>query len=155
MAKLGNLIKNKRESEGLSLREFSERCNLSHSFIKKLEDGDPRTGKQIGPTMDSLEKLAPALNISLEDLLIKIGYIQDESRKLEHTNFKIMHMGNSFEDSHKDSHQNPKEFPSHVKENDLKYFISDPQSMEYLELAQELFEKKIKVKAIRNLLFKE
>jgi transcriptional regulator with XRE-family HTH domain len=73
MSLLSDLIRTKRLNNGFSLREFSEKCGLSHTYIKNLEESDPRTGKEIVPTVESLGKIAKALNMSLEELLKEIG----------------------------------------------------------------------------------
>ena len=76
METLGSIIKNFRDTNNLSLREFSRKCNLSHTYIDKLEKGvDPRSGKPVEPTLDVLEKISSAINISLDDLLTKLGKI--------------------------------------------------------------------------------
>ena len=76
METLGSIIKNFRDTNNLSLREFSRKCNLSHTYIDKLEKGvDPRSGKPVEPTLDVLEKISSAINISLDDLLTKLGQI--------------------------------------------------------------------------------
>ncbi|MCX8129056.1 MAG: helix-turn-helix domain-containing protein [Clostridia bacterium] len=217
MTRLGELIKSKRESSGLSLRDFSERCTLSHSYIKNLEDGDPRTGKNIIPTIDSLEKIAPALEMSLEELLKRIGYISDSPGKFERSNLKLIRGSKSFEEickeiasktgskinssiyeaieGGKDKNpsllfidtlakyagvdrsffyrentekayeeakerspyysQNEKSSLSHIKDKDLLNFINSPESAEYLQLAKDLYERKIKVKFIRSTFFQE
>lgn len=78
--KLGEVIKKYREKHDLSLREFAEKCGLSHAYIAKLEDGkDPRTGKEIEPTLDTVNKIAVAINMSLDELLKIIGYLDTPS----------------------------------------------------------------------------
>jgi len=98
MTKISGLIKAKRESLGLSLREFAEKCNLSHSYIKNLEDGDPRTGRDITPTLSSLEKLAPVLGISIEDLLKEIGYINDLDERFIPSNLKLVRGNKTYQE---------------------------------------------------------
>lgn len=76
---LGKYIQNYRKKHGLSLRNFAEICDLSHSYIDKLEKGiDPRNNKPILPTIDTLEKIARATNTSLKDLLVSLEYINDD-----------------------------------------------------------------------------
>lgn len=98
MARLGDMIKARRESMGLSLREFAQKCNLSHSYIKNLEDGDPRTGKDIMPTLSSLDKLAPVFCTTVESLLKDIGYIQDTYEGFEPSNLKLIRGERSYEE---------------------------------------------------------
>lgn len=78
MKTLGDLIKEYREEHSLSLRDFANLCEVSHSYVDKLEKGiDPRSGKPVEPTLDVIEKLAKALGLSLESLLRNIGKLGD------------------------------------------------------------------------------
>jgi len=96
MARLGDIVRAKRESMGLSLREFANKCGLSHAYISKLEGGDPKTKKDIMPSISSLEKLAPVLSMSMEELLKEIGYI-DYIKKFEPSNLKLLRNGMTYE----------------------------------------------------------
>ena len=59
---LGNLIKEYRSSHNLSLRDFAQLCGLSHTYISALEKNiDPRTGKPIAPTLDSVKYISNAM----------------------------------------------------------------------------------------------
>lgn len=79
--KLGDLIKQYRNEHQLSLREFATRCGLSHAYIDKLEKGhDPRTGKKVEPTLETLTRVSEAMGISLNDILTKIGYIDPQQK---------------------------------------------------------------------------
>ncbi|KNY28214.1 helix-turn-helix domain-containing protein [Pseudobacteroides cellulosolvens] len=99
MGHLSNLIKTRRQSAGFSLREFSEKCGLSHTYIKNLEETDPRTGKEIVPTVESLDKIARALNMTLEELLKEIGYIKkDTNLSFEGSNLKMIRGSKSYKD---------------------------------------------------------
>jgi len=217
MARLGYMLKAKREKLGLSLRDFADLCDVSHAYIKNIEDGDPRTGKDIAPSIYSLEKLAPVLEMTVEDLLKEIGYIQSTNNSFEPENLKLIRGAKSYEEIAADissdtgekvepsvfealengDDKNPSalfvdvlakyadvnrsffyrkntadvleytkrsapyqyispkdDFPAYVKE-ELKEFIANSGSEEYLRLAKELCDKNIKVKFIRNMLFKE
>ena len=62
---LGEFIKNFRESHGLSLRSFGDKCGLSHTTIDYIEKGyDPRTMKPVNITNEILKKLAAGMNVS-------------------------------------------------------------------------------------------
>jgi transcriptional regulator with XRE-family HTH domain len=76
MPSLEEFIKYNREKMGLSLREFAERCGLSHSYIDALEKGaNPKTKKPMRPNVETLEKLANGLGISREALMVATGYL--------------------------------------------------------------------------------
>lgn len=73
---LGEIIRNYRLTNKLSLREFAQKCDVSHTYIDKLEKGvDSRTGKPVEPTLLVIEKISNAMNISTKSLLEEIGFI--------------------------------------------------------------------------------
>ncbi|HHW47687.1 MAG TPA: helix-turn-helix transcriptional regulator, partial [Clostridiaceae bacterium] len=125
MSRLGKMLKAKRESMGMSLRDFAKICGMSHAYIKNIEDGDPRTGKDITPSLSSIKKLAPALGISVEELLREIGYVQPSDDKLKPQNLEEEGKDKPYKDTAIE------ERLSHIKE-DLITFVTDPQSEEYL-----------------------
>lgn len=70
MDSLGPFIQKKRKERGLSLRDFSVLCGLSHSYLDSLEKGkDPRTSKPVSPTIDTIKKLAKGLGLPINDLI--------------------------------------------------------------------------------------
>lgn len=78
MNKLNKIINSYIENNGLTLREFADKCSLSHSYIAKLKNGiDPRSNNEIHPTMETIKKLSSAMNIEIKDLLFKAGYIEN------------------------------------------------------------------------------
>jgi len=67
---LGDLIKKYRTENKLSQRDFAKLANLSHTYIAALEKNiDPRTGKPIAPTLDTVKYIAKAMNIDIDVLL--------------------------------------------------------------------------------------
>ena len=88
---LGDLIKQYRNNKGMSLRDFAKQCGLSHTYISALEKNiDPRTGKPIAPTLDTVKYLSKGMNMSIEDIL-KI--LDDEQE------FKIKEDAPKYDDS--------------------------------------------------------
>lgn len=74
MSKIGDYIKNYRGN--MSLRDFAEKCNISHTHLDSIEKGcDPRTNKPVKITVDTLKKIAAAMNMSINDLLIVSGEV--------------------------------------------------------------------------------
>lgn len=77
MKTLGEIIKDYRTENNISLRDFGERCGISHSYIDKLEKGtDPRTGKPIEPTLDTVIRISKALGKTPEKIFEELGHIQ-------------------------------------------------------------------------------
>lgn len=63
---IGTLIKQVRENKGLSLRDVSERCGLSASFIGQIERDET------SPSMRSIKSITDALGIKLTELFKNI-----------------------------------------------------------------------------------
>ena len=65
---IDNLSKFVRQKRGdMSLREFAKLCgDISHTQIDSIERGvDPRTGKPVRPTVDTLSKIAQGTGVSV------------------------------------------------------------------------------------------
>lgn len=68
--KLREVIQQYRESHNISRREFGRKCGLSNAYISILEAGvNPRTGDPLSPTLETYQKIAKAMGISLNALL--------------------------------------------------------------------------------------
>lgn len=79
MKTLGELIKEYRNKNNLTLREFANICGLSHSYINLLEKGvDSRSNKPVEPTLDTIEKVSKAMGSTSEDILKETGFIVNE-----------------------------------------------------------------------------
>lgn len=71
--KLGNLIKEYRESHDLSQRQFAMTCGLSNGYISMLEKGkNPKTGRPVTPTLQQLKKLADGMGTTMMDMLEQV-----------------------------------------------------------------------------------
>lgn len=63
----------------MSLRDFADKCEISHTHLDSIEKGiDPRTGKPVKVTVETLKKIASAMNMTINDLLIKSGDVKIE-----------------------------------------------------------------------------
>lgn len=62
MKKLSKVLKSKRESRGLLLRELASKINVDTALISKIENDDRR------PTKEQLKKLSKALEINFMTL---------------------------------------------------------------------------------------
>ena len=72
MAELGSYVKKIRLEKGLSIRKVAESADISHTEVKRIEDG---VRKQPSPQV--LRSLAAALNTPYEDLMEAAGYIDE------------------------------------------------------------------------------
>ena len=63
--KLGKFVREKRGD--MSLRDFAKQCgDISHTQIDSIERGvDPRTGKTVKPTVETLAKIAKGTGVSV------------------------------------------------------------------------------------------
>lgn len=67
---LGKRIRSARGD--LSLREFAKKCGISHTHLDSIEKGvDPRTGKPVSVSMDTLAKLSIGSGLSIDYLMGK------------------------------------------------------------------------------------
>lgn len=66
----GKYIKYLRTANNLKQREVEKLCGVSNSYLSQLESGQRGI-----PSPDILKKLAPALKISYEELLVAAGYL--------------------------------------------------------------------------------
>lgn len=67
---LGKIIKEYREKNRLSQRQFALMCDVSNGYISMLEEGrNPKTNEPIVPSLATMKKLAKAMGISLNDLM--------------------------------------------------------------------------------------
>lgn len=74
---LGEVVREYRKSQGLSLREFGQLCGISHAYISDIENGsDRRTGKMPRPTVETVTAIAKGMGISLGELMARAGYEQ-------------------------------------------------------------------------------
>ena len=64
ISEIGKIV---RELRGdLSLRDFAEKCAMSHTTIDNIEKGiDFRTGKTVQVKISTLEKIAKACNVPI------------------------------------------------------------------------------------------
>ena len=84
----------------LSLREFSKKCDISHTTLDNIEKGkDFRTGKPTNPSVAVLSKIADAAQVPLT-------YIVGEDKKtvddLSDTDKKLLKALNDLPDNEKE-----------------------------------------------------
>lgn len=76
---LGELIKQYRIDNDLSLRELAQRAGISNSYLSMLETGRKSSTKQpIVPTLTKLNQLADAMGLRVDDLIAMIDDIPIE-----------------------------------------------------------------------------
>src|ERR1700709_2236717 len=70
---LGELLRAQRQAAGLSLRELSERTEVSNAYLSQLERGLNE------PSLSVLRAIAGALGVPLGTLLARAGLLDDEA----------------------------------------------------------------------------
>lgn len=71
---VGEIIKEYREQHNLSQRKFAAMANITNSYVSVLEmNANPVTGKKIAPTVEVLESVAKAMQMTLDELIYKMG----------------------------------------------------------------------------------
>lgn len=72
MSNLGQFIRTKRETAGLSLKKVAHLCGTTDTAIQRIE-----TGKTKNPGWEQLCKIAKAVQIHPFEILKEFGYITD------------------------------------------------------------------------------
>ena len=68
--RIGNIIKEYRLNHDLSMQAFADKCGLSKGYISMLEKGrHPQNNKEIIPSIDTVQKVASAMGITVDKLL--------------------------------------------------------------------------------------
>jgi repressor LexA len=67
---LGQIVKTYLDEHGLSLQQFGDKCGMSKAYVSMLIRGkNPTTGKPVSPTIDTYRAIAPAMGMSLMELV--------------------------------------------------------------------------------------
>ncbi len=67
---LGEIVKEYRAKNNLSLREFASRCGMSHSYIAMLEnESNSKTGEPMVPTITTINKIARGMGKTIDALI--------------------------------------------------------------------------------------
>jgi transcriptional regulator with XRE-family HTH domain len=76
-AKIGTRIRNRREDRGLSLNALSEQATVSKGYLSQLENGSASN-----PSIDTLRRIAVALELPLEELVSEPRPPESGNRRL-------------------------------------------------------------------------
>ena len=68
----GQFLKSLRERQRMSLRDVEKESGVSNAYIAQLEKGD-----RPAPSPDILKKLARAYNVTVRELLMRAGYLDE------------------------------------------------------------------------------
>lgn len=123
MNELGKLLRHLRGKE--SLRDVADRAGISHSYLSHLEKGkDPRTGKPIYPSPDTLKALSKAYDYPYEKLLATADYLPEaEENVINPSDLKGL-LRLRFAKSN---------LPANIKEHHLQSILNEIEFVEKLE----------------------
>lgn len=77
---LGDILKQYRVDNNISMDEFVKKSSLSKGYISMLENNiNPRNNKPIAPTLPTIRKVAIGMNMDIDTLLKKIDDSQEIS----------------------------------------------------------------------------
>ena len=68
----GHFLKSLRGRQRMSLRDVEKESGVSNAYIAQLEKGD-----RPAPSPDILKKLARAYNVTVRELLLRAGYLDE------------------------------------------------------------------------------
>ena len=68
----GHFLKSLRDRQRMSLRDVEKESGVSNAYIAQLEKGD-----RPAPSPDILKKLARAYNVTVRELLMRAGYLDE------------------------------------------------------------------------------
>jgi transcriptional regulator with XRE-family HTH domain len=69
----GHFLKSLRDKQRMSLRDVEKESGVSNAYIAQLEKGD-----RPAPSPDILKKLARAYNVTVRELLLRAGYLDEQ-----------------------------------------------------------------------------
>ena len=69
---LGNIIREFRDLNNMTMDDFAKRSGLSKSYISILERGTDYRGNAISPSIETIDKVANAISVDLDTVLSKI-----------------------------------------------------------------------------------
>jgi len=82
--KLGEIIREYRLMNKMSMGDFARVSGISKPYVSMLEaNKNSNGGKPIAPSVETLQKVASALSISLDELLRKLGDEKIDLRPLQ------------------------------------------------------------------------
>ena len=67
--KLSEIVMAYRKEHGLSIRQFAQKCGLSHSAIANVENERNSMGNPYTPSFETLQHLALGMGLSVNDLI--------------------------------------------------------------------------------------
>ena len=128
MDSIGNILSNNRKSKKMTLKELASLSGVGPSTISDIE-----TGKAKRPRMDTLEKLAKALDIS-----VGVFFDCDVS-----SNYSEINAPKEYTDKFKVTSRDKKQYLEAMKKANEAFFMDDEfnedTKKEMLDLVSELF----------------
>jgi len=96
---IGRIINEYRISHDLTMQELADRSGLSKGYISMLEKGvHPQNGKEIVPSIETVQKLAKAMGMTVDvlleavdgDQLVDISHSESEYDPIEGARYDLL-----------------------------------------------------------------
>lgn len=84
---IGDVIKEFRKLNNLSLEEFGKMAGLSRSYISMLENNKDPRGNPVNPSLETIDKIASAIGVDTDALVGQIDQDVVINRKKPLTDF--------------------------------------------------------------------
>lgn len=142
---LGEIIRNYRNAHGQTLIDFSEKSGLSKSYISILESGKSPHGNVINPSVDTISKIAIAMNTSFDSIYKQLDIIQKQSIQNtfeQHIGTMPLELAQMYavlddaikEEIHKEIEEKYKEFQKELREYERIEKLSEITSLQDAKL---------------------
>lgn len=83
---IGEKIKALRQKKGLTQKQLGDLCGMADSAIRRYENG------RANPKLQTLRKIAEALNVTLSELVVDWTTFTDEELKKDWSSAKLEHI---------------------------------------------------------------
>ena len=103
----GEIVKEYRAKNNLSLREFASKCGMSHSYIAMLEnESNSKTGEPMVPTITTINKIARGMGKTIDaiiaeadDMLVSLSKEKETiNEKLTPEEYEILQLFRSLDE---------------------------------------------------------
>lgn len=84
---IGDVIREFRKLNDLSLEEFGKMCGLSRSYISMLENNKDPRGNPVNPSLETIDKIATAIGVDTDALVGQIDQDVVINRKKSFVDF--------------------------------------------------------------------
>lgn len=97
---LGDIIKNYRTENNISMEEFAKKSGLSKGYISMLENNkNPSSNKPIIPSIETIKRVSKVINMDINTIISDLDDNQKISLKDDDINYKNILYTNNYENN--------------------------------------------------------